>query len=69
MTMVFKMSLLKVAKLRLATPEGGDMKWIDDFSIGSVTKGTIHEVKDFGVVVRFKKHGDVYGFITQYQRK
>ncbi|CAM8882388.1 unnamed protein product [Rhodiola kirilowii] len=57
----------KVAKLKLTNSEGANLKWIDDFSIGIVTTGTIHEVKDFGVVVRFKKHGDVYGFITHYQ--
>uniref|UniRef100_A0A7N0TNV2 rRNA biogenesis protein RRP5 n=1 Tax=Kalanchoe fedtschenkoi TaxID=63787 RepID=A0A7N0TNV2_KALFE len=57
----------KVAKLQLANSEGANLNWVDDFPIGNVIEGTVHEVKDFGVVVRFKKYSDVYGFITHYQ--
>lgn len=57
----------KIAKLQLLDSEGLALSWISAFDIGSIVEGKVHETKDFGVIISFKKYNDVYGFISHYQ--
>lgn len=57
----------KIAMLQSSDSNGSELKWVEGFTVGSVIEGKIHESNDFGVVVSFEKHGDVYGFITHHQ--
>ncbi|KAK9062384.1 hypothetical protein SSX86_019570 [Deinandra increscens subsp. villosa] len=56
----------KIAKLHYA--KSSNLKWVKEFPIGNVIEGTVHEVKESGVIISFQKHTDVFGFITQHQR-
>ncbi|CAI9097447.1 OLC1v1033877C1 [Oldenlandia corymbosa var. corymbosa] len=55
----------KIVKLQLDS-ESGDLSWVDEFAIGSVVKGEVSEIKDYGVVISFTKYKDIVGFISQY---
>ncbi|MCL7028348.1 hypothetical protein MKW94_013557 [Papaver nudicaule] len=57
----------KIAKLQMADSKTIDSKWVENFNIGSMVEGVIHETKEFGIVLRFKQQTDVFGFITHYQ--
>ncbi|KAF9664808.1 hypothetical protein SADUNF_Sadunf16G0056600 [Salix dunnii] len=57
----------KIADLQSSDSKGRDLKWVEGFNIGSTVEGKIQESKEFGVVVSFEKHNDVYGFITHHQ--
>ncbi|CAK9145936.1 unnamed protein product [Ilex paraguariensis] len=57
----------KIAKLQSSHSKGSELEWVDNFNIGNVVEGKVHETKDFGVVVSFRKYNDVFGFITHYQ--
>ncbi|KAL3841171.1 hypothetical protein ACJIZ3_025762 [Penstemon smallii] len=57
----------KIAKLQLSDSEGHGLGWVDGFDIGCSVEGKVHEIKDVGVVVKFEKYNDVYGFISHYQ--
>ncbi|KAK9266592.1 hypothetical protein L1049_021657 [Liquidambar formosana] len=57
----------KIARLQLSDSKGSELKWVEDFDVGSVIEGKIHEVKDFGVVISFEKYNDVFGFMAHYQ--
>ncbi|KAH9737718.1 rRNA biogenesis protein RRP5 [Citrus sinensis] len=57
----------KIAMLQSSNHNGSELKWVEGFIIGSVIEGKVHESNDFGVVVSFEKHSDVYGFITHHQ--
>lgn len=46
-----------------------DLRWVEEFNLGSTVKGKVHEIKEFGVVVSFQKYDDVFGFISHYQCK
>ncbi|CAK9138865.1 unnamed protein product [Ilex paraguariensis] len=56
-----------IAKLQSSHSKGSELEWVDNFNIGNVVEGKVHETKDFGVVVSFRKYNDVFGFITHYQ--
>ncbi|KAG6744902.1 hypothetical protein POTOM_051543 [Populus tomentosa] len=47
--------------------KGRDLKWVEGFHIGSTVEGKIQESKEFGVVVSFEKHNDVFGFVSHHQ--
>ncbi|KAL8246480.1 hypothetical protein R6Q59_007696 [Mikania micrantha] len=55
----------KIAKLQYS--KSSNLKWVKEFPIGNVIEGTVHEVKESGVVISFKKYNDVFGFITHHQ--
>ncbi|KAF5193438.1 rRNA biogenesis protein RRP5, partial [Thalictrum thalictroides] len=57
----------KIAKLQLPNSENSDFKWVRSFSLGTVVEGEVHEAKEFGVVLSFKEHKDVFGFVSHYQ--
>lgn len=57
----------KMAELQLSDVDGNEFKWFEGFNIGSTIEGKVHEAKDFGVVISFERHSDVFGFITNYQ--
>jgi len=55
--------------LQYTNPSASDLKWDEKFNIGTVAEGRVEDVKDVGIVVCFEKYNDVFGFITNYQRK
>ncbi|KAJ8544824.1 hypothetical protein K7X08_017407 [Anisodus acutangulus] len=57
----------KIAKLQSVDSGGSDLRWVEQFNLGSTVKGKVHEIKEFGVVVSFQKYDDVFGFISHYQ--
>ncbi|XP_031485662.1 rRNA biogenesis protein RRP5 [Nymphaea colorata] len=57
----------EIAMLQQSEPEGSDMKWMDSFVVGSMVEAEVQGLKEFGVVVSFKKYPDLVGFITNYQ--
>ncbi|KAL5976747.1 hypothetical protein ACLOJK_021080 [Asimina triloba] len=59
--------ILNISKLQLADSGSSETKWMEKFTIGSLVEGEIQEIKEFGVVVNFKEHSDVVGFISDYQ--
>ncbi|KAH7661832.1 Nucleic acid-binding proteins protein [Dioscorea alata] len=57
----------KIAAMQALDAKNFNLNWVSDFRIGSVVEGEIQEIKEFGVVLSFKDHGDVVGFIAQHQ--
>ncbi|XP_019053357.1 PREDICTED: rRNA biogenesis protein RRP5 isoform X2 [Nelumbo nucifera] len=57
----------KIAKLQMPESENFDSNWVKSFNTGTIVEGEIHETKEFGVVLSFKEHTDVFGFIAHYQ--
>ncbi|XP_073261303.1 rRNA biogenesis protein RRP5 isoform X2 [Populus alba] len=57
----------KIADLQSSDSKGRDLKWVEGFHIGSTIEGKIQESKEFGVVVSFEKHNDVFGFVSHHQ--
>ncbi|KAK1282151.1 hypothetical protein QJS10_CPB22g01233 [Acorus calamus] len=57
----------KIAGLQITESSDSGVTWMKKFSIGSIVKGKIQEIKEFGAVVSFKDHSNILGFITQYQ--
>ncbi|KAL6540426.1 hypothetical protein OROMI_024309 [Orobanche minor] len=57
----------EIAKLQVLDSEDPGLRWIDEFGICSIIEGKVHEIKDYGVVISFEEHNDVYGFISHYQ--
>ncbi|KAJ6869934.1 rRNA biogenesis protein RRP5-like isoform X1 [Populus alba x Populus x berolinensis] len=57
----------KIADLQSSDSKGRDLKWVEGFHIGSTVEGKIQESKEFGVVVSFEKHNDVFGFVSHHQ--
>lgn len=59
--------MFQIAKLQSLNSNGSELKWVEEFSIGSLIEGEVQETKNIGAVIRFKNHDDVFGFITPYQ--
>ena len=59
----------QIADLQSSDSKGRDLKWVEGFHIGSTIEGKIQESKEFGVVVSFEKHNDVFGFVSHHQCK
>ncbi|KAK3020344.1 hypothetical protein RJ639_045328 [Escallonia herrerae] len=57
----------KIAKLQLLDSNASGLKWVDDFGIGGVIEGIVHEAKDVGVVISYPKYNDIFGFVAHYQ--
>ncbi|KAM0952074.1 putative suppressor of forked, tetratricopeptide-like helical domain superfamily [Dioscorea sansibarensis] len=57
----------KIAAMQALDAKNFNLNWVSGFKIGSVVEGEIQEKKEFGVVLSFKDHGDVVGFIAQHQ--
>lgn len=53
----------------MSDSNNSDCKWVEKINIGSVVEGEIQEIKEFGVVLSFKEHNDVVGFIAHHQSK
>ena len=45
----------------------GQVHWERDFAIGSVVDASVHELKDYGVVLDFAAHADVLGLAATHQ--
>lgn len=60
--------MIQIAKLQMADSRCSEL-WTENFGIGSIVEGKIHEAKEFGVVVSFEKYSDVFGFAPRYQCK
>ncbi|KAF8403960.1 hypothetical protein HHK36_012067 [Tetracentron sinense] len=60
------MFMVQISKLQMADSHDTDPKWVERFNIGDVVEGEIHEAKEFGVVLNFKEHNGVFGFISHY---
>ncbi|KAK9088291.1 hypothetical protein Scep_027373 [Stephania cephalantha] len=56
----------KISELRMVGLESSGFKWADEFTIGSLVEGVVHEIKESGLVLRFKDHDGVFGFISNY---
>ncbi|RAL51772.1 hypothetical protein DM860_010490 [Cuscuta australis] len=56
----------KIAELPSLGSDTG-LSWTDEFALGSIVEGKVHEIKEFGVVITFDKYDDVFGFISEYQ--
>ena len=41
--------------------------WERDFTIGSIVNASVHELKDYGVVLDFAAHADVLGLAATHQ--
>lgn len=65
----FFYSVAQIAKLQLSSSTGSELKWVEEFGIGSLIEGEVQETKNVGAVIRFKNCDDVLGFITPYQCK
>ncbi|KAK1314862.1 hypothetical protein QJS10_CPA06g01037 [Acorus calamus] len=59
-------NLTKIAGLQITESSDSGITWVKKFSIGSIVKGKIQEIKELGAV-SFKDHSNILGFITQYQ--
>lgn len=59
--------MVQIAAMHALDAKNFNLNWVSDFRIGSVVEGEIQEIKEFGVVLSFKDHGDVVGFIAQHQ--
>nr|GMD47877.1 rRNA biogenesis protein RRP5 isoform X1 [Ipomoea batatas] len=57
----------KIAKLQSLDSADSGLNWVDEFGLGSIVEGKVHEIKEFGVVVTFEKYDDVFGFISGCQ--
>lgn len=55
--------------MQVSDLEDPGLRWTDEFGICSTIEGKVHEIKDFGGVVKFEQYNDVYGFISRYQSK
>ena len=59
--------MVQIAAMQALDAKNFNLNWVSGFKIGSVVEGEIQEKKEFGVVLSFKDHGDVVGFIAQHQ--
>ncbi|CAA0842788.1 Unknown protein [Striga hermonthica] len=57
----------KIAKQQALESEDPGLRWMNEFGVGSIIEGKIHRIEDYGVVISFKEHKDVYGFISHHQ--
>ncbi|KAI3518805.1 hypothetical protein L1887_07619 [Cichorium endivia] len=57
----------KIAELHYSDSKSSTLKWVKEFSIGNIIEGTVHEAKESGFIISFKKYNDVFGFITHHQ--
>ncbi|KAJ6846908.1 rRNA biogenesis protein RRP5 [Iris pallida] len=57
----------KIATLHLSDAKSSDLSWVESFSIGSVVEGVIQEKKEFGLVLSFKDHAEIVGFVANHQ--
>lgn len=61
--------MVQIAALQMSDANNSDPSWTRSLSIGSLVRGEIQEIKEFGVVVSFIDHGDAVGFVTHHQGK
>ncbi|URE17983.1 Suppressor of forked protein (Suf) [Musa troglodytarum] len=57
----------KIAAIQMSDVKDFDLSWVKDFNIGSLVEGEIQEIKELGVVLGFKNHHDVVGFVAHHQ--
>jgi len=43
--------------------------WAHAFGIGSLVKGEVGAIEEYGIILNFKDHPDVVGLIEHHQRK
>ena len=61
--------LMRVSACRAAQdPDvASQVQWDTDFAIGSLVDVSVHELKDYGVVLDFAAHADVLGLAAKHQ--
>ena len=47
--------------------EGAPVRWEEDFAIGALADVSVHEQKDYGMVLDFAAHPDVLGLAAKHQ--
>ncbi|XP_072958510.1 rRNA biogenesis protein RRP5 isoform X2 [Typha angustifolia] len=57
----------KIAALHHSNSKNSYINWMESFNIGSLVEGEIEEIKEYGIVLRFKDHGEVVGFVANHQ--
>ncbi|GAB2295441.1 hypothetical protein Dimus_029608 [Dionaea muscipula] len=57
----------KIAELQVLNSGSSELSWVENFDVGCLVDGKIQEAKDFGVVVSFESHTNIFGFITHHQ--
>lgn len=61
--------MIQIAAIQMSDVKDFDLSWVKEFSIGSLVEGEIQEIKELGVVLGFKNHHDVVGFVAHHQCK
>ena len=59
---------VQIAALKYSGPSTSH-DWVKYFGIGSLVKGEVGAVEEYGVILNFKDHPDVVGLIEHHQRK
>ncbi|WOL03965.1 rRNA biogenesis protein RRP5 [Canna indica] len=57
----------KIVAMQNSDVKDFDLSWAKNFRIGSLVEGEIQEIKEMGVIVCFKNHNDVVGFVSHHQ--
>lgn len=60
---------IQIATLQSSEAKSSELSWVKSFSIGTVVKGEVQEIKEFGLVLSFKDYPDVVGFIANHHCK
>lgn len=47
--------------------EGNPVQWEKDFAVGAAADVSVHEKKDYGLVLDFPVHADVLGLAAKHQ--
>ncbi|KAG2317978.1 hypothetical protein Bca4012_069048 [Brassica carinata] len=56
----------KISDLQSSDIAESECSWVEEFSIGSLIKGTVQDKNDLGLVVNFDNINNVLGFIPKY---
>lgn len=61
--------VMQRATTQISDVKNSDLSWVKCFGIGTVVEGEVHEFKEYGLVLSFKDHPDLVGFISNHQCK
>lgn len=67
--LILDFCIVQIGRLQSSNNSKSGLEWVEEFSVGRMIEGKIHEAKDYGVVVSFLNHNDVFGFIAQHHCK
>lgn len=57
----------KMATLKYSGPISSFHDWVKAFGVGSLVKGEVGAIEEYGVILNFKDHPDVVGLIEHHQ--